>query len=768
MSNVHPSHPNETGRPQGQHPDPQQHGHGSSQGGATMPSGQQADYGQSSGGQQPYDQATFGGQSVDRASFAQQPTSPSQSQGHPYRQPHPGQPQRLHESASQHYSSQPHPANAYPQYVAGHQQSAQELVNQMRGRPGSPSQQPPASQRSALVDGEWHRVHRLTLWSGLGGLFPLLVGVLVAVPLLITMLNDPYADWDDVLPTIVVWSIFAVSTLAGVVGSFIAYRTRQFRVGADVFELREGWLNKKHRHVRLDRIQSINITRPFLAMVFGLSAFEVDAAGDDANIQLRFLGTKQAEQLRRDVLDRASGLRRAKSYGQTQQGQAAAGGQASEHAGAASTEPGGAESGVIGAPAAPSANALETFIEDRLREIADDGTVRPGDSIVHVHFGRVLASKLLDQIPWLIVAAIVVVIFAVLQVSVFLVDEVGDDEFTPVFFAIFSVFPLIMILLTAFAAAISNAVSMSRFTIAGSPDGIRIGRGLTTRVNDTLPPGRIHAIELSQPLLWRPFKWWKVRVSRAASTSVVTSTEDSTSLLSRDILLPVGSREDALRVVQLAVPTHANADAMRMLQVGMHGRNRAEGDPMHAVSTRWGWMHPFSVRRLAFRVVGDSLVVRSGALKRRVALLPTERIQGVSLRRSIVDRMRKTASVVPRTVGASVASRIRYLADEESDAVLDHLITVATDAAARDTSHRWAEATALSTVASAHMVAQDANRKGKELDQRTRAILQAEADWRRAGGQSAHGYAPPNTSLPTTQAKRPVEGENDGSGRAQA
>ena len=44
------------------------------------------------------------------------------------------------------------------------------------------------------------------------------------------------------------------------------------------------------------------------------------------------------------------------------------------------------------------------------------------------------------------------------------------------------------------------------FTASIAADGVRISRGLTARTpGRAIPPGRIHAIEVTQPLIWRIF-----------------------------------------------------------------------------------------------------------------------------------------------------------------------------------------------------------------------------------------------------------------------
>ncbi|MGL1544342.1 PH domain-containing protein, partial [Vibrio parahaemolyticus] len=58
-----------------------------------------------------------------------------------------------------------------------------------------------------------------------------------------------------------------------------------------------------------------------------------------------------------------------------------------------------------------------------------------------------------------------------------------------------------------------------RYAIAPSPDGVRLTSGLFTTVSEVLPPGRVHAIEVHQPLMWRPFGWWSISVNRLTGHS---------------------------------------------------------------------------------------------------------------------------------------------------------------------------------------------------------------------------------------------------------
>ncbi|MBK0297088.1 hypothetical protein IAE22_35140, partial [Bacillus sp. S34] len=66
--------------------------------------------------------------------------------------------------------------------------------------------------------------------------------------------------------------------------------------------------------------------------------------------------------------------------------------------------------------------------------------------------------------------------------------------------------------------------------------------------NETLPPGRIHAVSVAQPLLWRPFGWWDVRINRATNAGNGASNNQQVS----SIVLPVGTARDVREVLDNA------------------------------------------------------------------------------------------------------------------------------------------------------------------------------------------------------------------------
>ena len=62
-------------------------------------------------------------------------------------------------------------------------------------------------------------------------------------------------------------------------------------------------------------------------------------------------------------------------------------------------------------------------------------------------------------------------------------------------------------------------------TVADAPDGLRLRSGLLETTAETIPRGRVQAMRMIEPLLWRPFGWCRMQVDvagRQMNTSVKT------------------------------------------------------------------------------------------------------------------------------------------------------------------------------------------------------------------------------------------------------
>ncbi|WP_307859130.1 PH domain-containing protein [Herbiconiux sp. SYSU D00978] len=503
---------------------------------------------------------------------------------------------------------------------------------------------------TSLADGEWHRLHPAT---------PLLRGgiaLIAIVGFLITNLRDRfiegflpmYRDEDysgDPVEFLVgegllFWALLATLGVVLVVVFFfwLSWRFHTFRITAEIVEVRQGVLMRTNRRARLDRIQGVHIQRPFFARLFGAAKLEIEQAGDDANVQLSYLRGHEADALRRDVLALASGAQRAAA---------------------------------AAAPAAP--NGVPGLVEARVQELLApelDPAEAAAESVVRITPGRLIGSVLLSSGTLSVLA-----VLAGLGIVSLVTGE-------PI--AVFGALPALLGLGTYLVNRITSGL---RYSVAGTRDGLRVGYGLLSTTNDTLPPGRVHSVQLSQGLLWRPFGWWAIRVNRASRSSTNAQQQQT-----RSLVLPVGTLDDAVRVLELMLPGFDAATVQRAAAAkGGEPDDPFTNSPRRARVLRW-----FSRRRNGFALLPDVVALRRGWLWRELVLVPLPRVQSVAIRRGPLLRALRLAGVHVHTVAGPISSAIGALDDADAQRFFDEVATGAVRAAGNDSSHRWRSAEAAS------------------------------------------------------------------------
>lgn len=535
-----------------------------------------------------------------------------------------------------------------------------------------------------LADGEWHRLHPASPLLRGGLVFIAVLGFIIAnlrerlvdmflvlfAPDLGDDVSDRYRAWqgdwaNDPIGGIlsrglVGWALagLALIIVVLVIGFWLSWRMHTFRVTHEAVEVRSGILFRSHRSARLDRIQGINVNRPVFARLFGTAKLEVSVAGQFANVQLSYLGSALADGLRADILRLASGARAEK---------AAKAVDAATDAGPA-TDAAGAPVGSPGSDATAQARRapVSAVIGHRVDEFLApelDPNLAPPESVVHLPLGRVIGSTLLGgSTVWIIVLiAVIAVGFATGQLWV-----------------LFSFVPAAI----GLVSYIWNRITKSlRYTIAGTPDGVRIGHGLLSTGNQTIPPGRIHAIEVSQWILWRSFGWWSIRIN-VAGQSVSASNE----AVQRTLVLPVGTVADVHRVLGLLL-SDAASTVEPFIDAGLAGR---DGDGGFSTTPRRGaWLRPFSWRRIGWAMIDGVAMLRRGALLRSLTLVPLARMQSVAVTVGPIERMLRLASVRIHTVTGPVTATLPIADRTEAVALFERLADEAVEQGASDTSHHW-------------------------------------------------------------------------------
>ena len=497
-----------------------------------------------------------------------------------------------------------------------------------------------------LADGEWHRLHPATPLLRGGLAFIAIAGIVVAnlrERLLELVFGGHGAPGDPVdeivnrglVPVALV--VVLVALLLFVAGFYFSWRMHTFRITDELVEVRSGILFRTHRKARLDRIQGINISRPLFARIFGAARLEITGAGNDSNVQLAYLSSARADDLRRDLLTLASGSK-------------------------------------VEAPASPAAagrpatGVLEQRVGEFLAPELDPSLAQP-ESVVKMHPGRLIGSTVLSTAT-LMFAAVVIAGICIAAVS---------REFFFLFGAVPFLFGLGSFL-------VNRIVKSLRYSIAGTPDGVRVGYGLLSTSNETLPPGRVHSISISQQLLWRPFDWWEVKVNRAGKSSAQGAAGQQNTTI-----LPVGSRAEVFKVLELVLPGLVAPDATdETRQVIIAGLAKATTDdgftnsPRRAAVLRW-----FSWRRNGFALRPDAVILRRGAIWRELVVVPAARMQSVSLHQGPLDRALRLAAVNVHTVAGPINARLGALDASDASAMFRDVAVTAVAAAAADRTHRW-------------------------------------------------------------------------------
>ncbi|MDT7549026.1 MAG: putative rane protein, partial [Actinomycetota bacterium] len=85
--------------------------------------------------------------------------------------------------------------------------------------------------------------------------------------------------------------------------------------------------------------------------------------------------------------------------------------------------------------------------------------------------------------------------------------------------------------------AVRRVLAEYGFTVAESPDGLRLRHGLLDTRSQTIPPGRVQSVRVLQPLFWRPWGWVRVEVDVAGYERSRGEEQSATSAL-----LPVAPR----------------------------------------------------------------------------------------------------------------------------------------------------------------------------------------------------------------------------------
>ena len=183
-----------------------------------------------------------------------------------------------------------------------------------------------------------------------------------------------------------------------------------------------------------------------------------------------------------------------------------------------------------------------------------------------------------------------------------------------------------------------------RYTARTDGEVLNITYGLADRRRQSIRLDRIHAVQITQPFLWRPLGWYEVRVSVAGyGASASGKASGSTRIL------PVGTLAQARQFLP------------------------ADAAPTYASPARAKWVSPLDYRQQTVALIGDYVIVRNGRLNRRVKAIHASHIQELTYRRGPISQALGLATVDLDLVQGPVRMAARNLTLADATALLARL-----------------------------------------------------------------------------------------------
>lgn len=473
---------------------------------------------------------------------------------------------------------------------------------------------------------------------------------------------------------------------------------------------RSGFLFKKNRTIRLESVQSVDISRPLVARLLGVSELRFEVAdGSSEALHIKYVSARKAEVLRRTAMASINLLR-------------------SEAAGRpVDVLP---ESMQISAERMPDADQLHQPFEASYEAsygapvqsgtqptnqqmapqqggysqpapeqgIQQPGTQYPGASrrgarmpmpvaadpsqppIFRISNVRLIASIMLEHLVWLVPVVCLMLGAAVLAAVVS-----GENPFF-IFMALLpgTFVPLLGYLGTLWARF--DGAANFKITPSGQ-GGVTLRYGFTGTHTQNVMVERIQALAVEQSILWRVFGWYRIKMTIAG---IGVEQNDNQKLVTRNVALPVGNRQETLMVLRLLLPALDEVQAQVLLDTanGSLKRQQPQVPAMIVTPSSARWMDLLTWKRNGVTTVGytagsvqattridsdaarasvgehtrgDLLLIRGGYFIRTLSIVPVNRVLSVSWGQGPLQRAFGCASVHFGTVPGPVRTLMMHL-----------------------------------------------------------------------------------------------------------
>ena len=385
------------------------------------------------------------------------------------------------------------------------------------------------------------------------------------------------------------------------IGGVVSWLVTRWHVADGVLRIETGLIRRESRRFPLSQVQAIDVVQTGLARVLGLAELRLRMAGaDSSGGRLASLPLADAEALRQRLLSMAH-----------------ASGTVS-----AATAPGAAP-GVAGPPGAAAALDGRVLFRVRSERLA----------------GAIILSRTGALAAIVIAAAVAVVL-------------VTGHPGTIVPFLPFGI---------GFVLAVWRQFNGEFGTVvATAPEGLRLRSGLVQTTAETIRPGRVQAVRIVEPLVWRAFGWCRLEVDVAGPRQRRENQSESQRLRA---LIPVGSRAEAEQMTGELLSTQRR--------------------PTRRPPPRARWKAPLSYHFLAYDSDDRYVVASRGRVCRKTTWVPLEKVQSIRWIQGPYQRRLDLATVCLDVAGRRVRAAVDDRDAAEAGEILGRLPDLARAARAR-------------------------------------------------------------------------------------
>lgn len=582
--------------------------------------------------------------------------------------------------------------------------------------PVNPAPQPPASQ--VPQEQKWWRADIRTFIMNLWFVILLAFGFFQSI--ILNILTTPPNEWGARLTqafdenssyfsaTYSQLIGFGVLMLILVGGSIDWWFTR-YSLDDLAIHRRSGFLFKKNRTIRLESVQSVDISRPLVARLLGVSELRFEVAdGSSEALHIKYVSARKAEVLRRTAMASIN-LLRSEAAGrpvdvlpESMQISAERMPDADQLHQPYEASYGAPYEASYGAPAQDGAQPAHQQAAPQQggysQPAPEQGIQQPGASrrgarmpmpvaadpsqppIFRISNMRLIASIMLEHLVWLVPAVALMVGAAVIAA---ILD--GESPFL-IFMALLpgTFVPLLGYLGTLWARF--DGAANFKITPSGQ-GGVTLRYGFTGTHTQNVMVERIQALAVEQSILWRAFGWYRIKMTIAG---IGIEQNDNQKLVTRNVALPVGNKQETLMVLRLLLPALDEAQAQVLLDTadGSLKSQKPQVPAMIVTPSSARWMDLLTWKRNGVTTVGytagsvqastridsdaarssvgehtrgDLLLIRGGYFIRTLSIVPVSRVLSVSRGQGPLQRAFGCASVHFGTVPGPVRTLMMHL-----------------------------------------------------------------------------------------------------------